>query len=88
MSRIQFKDNTEKNTITFQQEDLSCETGANFQLRRQEMSLLASSTLSRSKKKILRMISNERGLGVCPVLGMGYRSGIKTVLPPNPITFT
>lgn len=87
MSRIQFKANTEKNLITFQQEDLSCENGANFLTRQAGNESAGIFRHLQEQGKTLGMVSNRGDLGVCSVLGMGYRSDVVTVSPPNPAAF-
>lgn len=82
MSRILFKDNTEKNLIRFQQEDLSCETGANFPTWQAGNESAGIFHQLGKQGKTLRMISKWRDLGVCPVLGMGCSPMMISILIP------
>lgn len=85
-SRIQFKDNTEKNLITFQQEDLSWENGANFPTRQAGNASAGSFAIARSKER--RADGHCGNRGVRSVLGMGHGSNVMTAPPTQLLSLT
>lgn len=66
MSRILFKDNTEKNLIRFEQEDLNCETSANFPTWRAGNEPAGLLRTSRNKERHLGWSVSGGVFAVCP----------------------